>query len=376
MALLNVIEQEMTNEQLVVRNHIEDFNTKSQLIVYESQEALFYKNGQALDLFGPGKHTLTTENVPIIKKIFGAIFGGKTPFPCDVYFINKVNVLDIVWGTDAPIELEDPKYPMIVGVRANGQTGIRVIDSRRFAVKVVGQLQEFTVDAVRRSIKGMMLSSIKESIAAVIIEKKISILDISTRLSEIATEIQDKINAKIADLGLECDHFSVNSIMARDGDLDELRKMKAKTMALTSDADLEAYRIRTLSAARAQARATEGYTYADERRFDVLEGAAKNEGGAGGFINMGVGLGVGMGVGGEVGRMAQSAMQSNVAAQTAAADASGKVCPGCGASVAANAKFCPNCGQAQPSGPRFCPECGARVADGGKFCGECGTKLV
>jgi len=376
MALLNVIGQEMTNEQLVVRNHIEDFNTKSQLIVYESQEALFYKNGQALDLFGPGKHTLTTENVPIIKKIFGAIFGGKTPFPCDVYFINKVNVLDIVWGTDAPIELEDPKYPMIVGVRANGQTGIRVIDSRRFAVKVVGQLQEFTVDAVRRSIKGMMLSSIKESIAAVIIEKKISILDISTRLSEIATEIQDKINAKIADLGLECDHFSVNSIMARDGDLDELRKMKAKTMALTSDADLEAYRIRTLSAARAQARATEGYTYADERRFDVLEGAAKNEGGAGGFINMGVGLGVGMGVGGEVGRMAQSAMQSNVAAQTAAADASGKVCPGCGASVAANAKFCPNCGQAQPSGPRFCPECGARVADGGKFCGECGTKLV
>ena len=376
MALLNVIEQEMTNEQLVVRNHIEDFNTKSQLIVYESQEALFYKNGQALDLFGPGKHTLTTENVPVIKKIFGAIFGGKTPFPCDVYFINKVNVLDIVWGTDAPIELEDPKYPMIVGVRANGQTGIRVIDSRRFAVKVVGQLQEFTVDAVRRSIKGMMISSIKESIAAVIIEKKISILDISTRLSEIATEIQDKINAKIADLGLECDHFSVNSIMARDGDLDELRKMKAKTMALTSDADLEAYRIRTLSAARAQARATEGYTYADERRFDVLEGAAKNEGGAGGFINMGVGLGVGMGVGGEVGRMAQSAMQSNVAAQTAAADASGKVCPGCGASVAANAKFCPNCGQAQPSGPRFCPECGARVADGGKFCGECGTKLV
>jgi len=275
--------------------------------------------------------------------------------------------------------IEDLGNVRIAVINAMGRINMEPLDCPfRETEKVLERMKsaKFTVDAVRRSIKGMMLSSIKESIAAVIIEKKISILDISTRLSEIATEIQDKINAKIADLGLECDHFSVNSIMARDGDLDELRKMKAKTMALTSDADLEAYRIRTLSAARAQARATEGYTYADERRFDVLEGAAKNEGGAGGFINMGVGLGVGMGVGGEVGRMAQSAMQSNVAAQTAAADASGKVCPGCGASVAANAKFCPNCGQAQPSGPRFCPECGARVADGGKFCGECGTKLV
>ena len=136
MAQLHVIEQEMTNDQLVVRHHVEDFNAKSQLIVYESQEALFYKNGQALDLFPSGRHELTSENVPLLKRIFGGLFGGKTPLPCDVYFINKVNVLDVIWGTDSPIELEDPKYHLLVRVRANGQTGIRVKDSRRFAAGV------------------------------------------------------------------------------------------------------------------------------------------------------------------------------------------------------------------------------------------------
>ena len=76
MSLLQLIEQEMKNAQLVVRSHIEDFNAKSQLIVYESQEAIFYKNGQALVLFGPGRHTLSSENVPVLKRFFSHLFGG------------------------------------------------------------------------------------------------------------------------------------------------------------------------------------------------------------------------------------------------------------------------------------------------------------
>ena len=374
MAGVEVIEQEMTNDQLVVRHHVEDFNAKSQLIVYESQEALFYKNGQALDLFPSGRHELKSENLPFFKRIFGNLFGGKTPLPCDVYFINKVNVLDVIWGTDSPIELEDPKYPMLVRVRANGQTGIRVTDSRRFAVKVVGQLQEFTVDAVRRCIKGMMMSSIKECIATVIIEKQVSILEVTTKLSEIAAGIQDKMNARVADLGIAIDHFAINAIMPSDGDLDALRKMKNKMMDMNSDTDMEAYRIRRLGEAQAHSRSVQGYTYQDERRFDVMQSAAQNEGMAGAFVNMGMGLGMGAGVGQAMNNMAQN-LQQPAPAAAPAAPAGMKTCPQCGGSVPATAKFCGNCGQQMPQGPRFCPECGTKCVENSKFCGNCGTRL-
>lgn len=378
MSLLQLIEQEMTNDQLVVRSHIEDFNAKSQLIVYESQEAIFYKNGQALDLFGPGRHTLSSENVPVLKRFFSHLFGGKTPLPCDVYFVNKVNVLDIIWGTDSPVQLEDPKYPMLVSVRANGQTGVRVKDSRRFLVNVVGQLKEYTVDGVRRAIKGMMMAAIKESIAVAIVEKKISILEVATKLTELSATIGQKLNGAIADLGIETTHFTLSAILPSDGDLDELKALK-KTM-MNTEADM--YRERRESETRAYARATEGYTYQEERRFDVMEGAAKNEGGAGGsFINMGVGLGMGAGVGKEMGNMYAGIMQPNApvptpnaAAPSASAPTAEKVCPSCGAPVAAGAKFCSNCGQAQPQ-VKFCPECGTRCEAGSKFCMNCGTKL-
>ena len=366
MALLHVIEQEMNNEQLVVRHHIEDFNAKSQLIVYESQEALFYKNGQALDLFAPGRHDLKSDNLPFFKKIFAHLFDGKTPLPCDVYFINKVNVLNMQWGTDSPIELEDPKYPALVRVRSNGQTGIRVIDSRRFTVKVVGQLREFTVEELRRCIKVMMMSSIKECIATTIIEQGVSILEIATKLSDIARATEEKLNARIADLGIALDHFSINAIMPSDGDLDIVRKIKNQN----TEVDLEAYRIRKLGEARAHARNAEGYTYQEERRFDVLESAAQNEGSASAFMNVGMGLGMGTGVGQAVNTMAQTLQQ-----QPTAPPANTKTCPQCGGTVPANAKFCSNCGQPMPQGPRFCPECGTKCVENSKFCANCGTRL-
>ena len=367
---LSVISNEFANNLLVSKSHVEDFNTKSQLIVYESQEALFYKDGQALDLFGPGRHSLNTENVPFLKRIFGALFGGKTPFPCDVFFINKVNVLDLLWGTDSPIVVEDPKYHLIVNVRANGQTGIHVIDSRRFVVKVVGLLPELSVDSVRRSIKGMMLSAIKETIAQTIVEQGVSILEVTTRLSTLGEAMQSRLNQRIADLGLAVDHFAINSIAGDENDLVKLREAKEKRLLAMNDAELEAYKMTVLSEARAKSRAMEGYTYQDERRFDVLEGAAKNEGGSAAFMNMGVGLGMGAGVGREVGRMTEQ-----IAVAPAQAPAAAQSCPKCQAPIPAGARFCPGCGSPVEQGPRFCPQCGARCAQGSRFCSGCGAKL-
>ena len=371
---LSVIKCETDNFQLVTKSTIENFNAKSQLVVNESQEALFYKDGQALDLFASGRHSLDTENLPFLKRIFGKIFGGTTPFTCEVFFINKVSVMVIPWGTDSPIVLEDPKYHLIVGVRANGQTGIRVKDSRKFVVKVVGQLREYTVENVRRAIKGAMMSLVKETIASTIVNQGVTILEISTRLSELSELMQVRLNEKLDDLGLEVQHFYVGTIFAGDNDLAKLREAKERRLEVMNEAELEAYKMGVLSEARAKARAVEGYTYQEERKFDVLEGAANNTGASGNIVGAGIGLGMGFGMMGEV-HKATGQMLGGTQNASAPVAQGGAVCPNCGASVGASAKFCPECGTKIEKKKKFCPECGNPVEPGSKFCGECGTKI-
>lgn len=378
---LDVISCVMDNETLVQKSQIQDFNTKSQLIVNEAQEALFYKDGQALDLFGPGKHSLNTDNLPFLKRIFGKFFGGKTPFPCEVFFINKVTIMDIPWGIGKdPIVLEDPLYHIIVGVKANGQTGIVVKDSRRFVLKVVGQLPVFDVESVRKIIKTMMIASVKEAIAKTIVEKRVSILEISTKLSELASEIRQHLNESLEDLGLAATHLHIPTIFAEDSDLAKLRQAKEKRMELMNDAELEAYKIQVLSEARAKARAAEGYTYQDERKYDVLESAANNSGTGGTLINAGLGLGVGLGVMNEVGKVTSASMNPQQPQQPQQqAQGATRTCPTCAATLPATAKFCSNCGATMPAevkaAAKFCPECGFKLEGPTKFCPECGNKI-
>ena len=360
--LPHVIEHEGDNSTLVYRYKCEDLNTKSKLIVHDTQEALFFKSGQALDLFGAGAHNLKTENLPLLKKVFSKIYSGGIPFPVEVYFINKVNVLDIIWGTDAPIDVKDPEYPVIVGVRANGQTGIRIKDSRRFVLKVVGQLQDYSVDAVRRAIKGLMLASIKECIAKAIIEKGVSILKISAYLSELSQKIMANLNERVDDLGIEINHFAVSSIDTPKEDAEELRSLM--------DVDQEKRRMDMM-----------GYTYHDKRKYDIAEGAATNQGMAGGLMGIGMGLGVGGVLGGTVGQMVNSqfnqTQQPVQQAQPAQpVNQAGMVaCGSCGAQIAQGSKFCSNCGAPQAQ-QTFCPECGTKCAPGSKFCTNCGNKLA
>ena len=374
---LQIIKCVTDNTQIVTKSKIEDFNTNSQLIVNESQEALFYKDGQALDLFPSGRHTLTTENLPFFKRFFSKLFGGgkKTPFTCEVFFINKVSVLDITWGTDTPIPLEDPKYGLLVNVRASGQTGIRVIDSRKFVVKLVGQLPQYTVDSIRKSIKGVMLSMIKESIATAIVNQKVSILEISTHLSELSDEICKKVNERIAsEYGLEITQFYINTIFAGEGDLKKLREVKEKRLVELNNIELEALRTQTLDidmeAKRMQAW---GYSYQDRRQFDVLESAAQNTGAAGGIINAGVGLGMGFGVMNQVSNSMQN-MVNQAQQPQQPAQPSGMICASCNGVIPAEAKFCPSCGKEAVPAKRFCTNCGQELTPETKFCPSCGTK--
>ena len=339
------------NNTLVKKSYIENFNTQSQLIVNESQEALFYKEGQALDLFGPGRHTLVTENLPIFRKFFNHLFGNNTPVPCEVFFINKVSVLDVLWGTPSPIVLEDPQYHLIVNVKSSGQCGIIVKDSRKFIVKVVGQLPQFDVENVRRSIKGMMMTSLTNIIANTIVNEKIGILEIATRLEELSASVQRKLNEKLDDIGLETVHFNIGTIFTNDEDISLLKQAKA----------------------RAAARATEGYTYQEEQKFDVLKTAAGNTSTAGGMIGMGVGIGAGLGFMGEIREQTGSAM--NPAPAQPAANAPTKTCANCGAANDPGAKFCQECGSPMAPAKKFCTECGTQCEGSAKFCSVCGHKF-
>ncbi len=354
------------NRVLVARSEIEDFNTKSQLIVDESQEAIFYKDGNALDLFGPGRHPLNSDNLPILKRIFGAIFKKKTPFPCHVYFINKATVLTQIWGTDTPIQTQDPKFGILVHARGFGQYGIRVEDSRRFIVSIVGQLPEFSTEAIHKYIKGLLVSKAKIEIAKAIAGEKISYVDIAQYQEIIGAKTQEAINKDLEEYGLRVTNFYIESINIPDEDFALLRKKREEFAAGMAEVELEAERTKMLAKARAEARAAEGYTYQEEQKFDVLKTAAGNEGSAGNLMGVGMGLGMGAAVGNALGGSA--AQTGGVMNETG-----GKKCPECGANIPPNAKFCPECGHKIPIA-RYCSNCGTKLAEGAKFCPECGTK--
>ena len=118
----------------------------TQLVVQESQEAILFRDGQALDLFGPGRYVLSTDNIPLLRRLINLPTGGETPFKAHVWFVNKLNILDVKWGTLSPLLLRDPEYQIPIPVRAYGQFGVRIRDSRKFLLKLVGTRTQLTRD--------------------------------------------------------------------------------------------------------------------------------------------------------------------------------------------------------------------------------------
>ena len=131
MAIAEVIKYEGDNSIFVWKHPAEDFNTNSQLIVHESQEAVFFLNGQPLDLFGSGRYTLETQNIPILNKIINIPTGGVSAFHCEVYFVNKVEQMAISWGTDSKLQYIEPNFGFPIYLGAGGEMSLRVDDSKK-----------------------------------------------------------------------------------------------------------------------------------------------------------------------------------------------------------------------------------------------------
>lgn len=293
MAIIDVVKWEINNREFCHKYPSEDLRLGSQLVVYTAQTAFFVKGGKICDEFNAGTYTIKNENIPILCRLINIPFGGDSPFQAEVWFVNGITRLDLKWGTPQPLQLEDPKYQIIVPVRAFGQYGIKIIDPRLFLETLIGNMSTFSAETIDSYFKGKLISNLNSILTKKIIQDKVSILDISSELIEISSFCQQEINTNFIKYGIELVDFSIMSINVPQDDpsLAKLKEAKA-TMARLNVTGRDVYQM--------------------ERSFDVLETAAGNTG-----VGMQMmGVGVGMGFGGAINGLVDQNLNTNPPSQT------------------------------------------------------------
>lgn len=393
--IADIIKYEGDNSTFIWKHPLEDFNSLTQLIVHESQEAIFFMNGQALDLFGPGRYTLETQNIPKIGRLLNRTTGDKTPFHCEVYFINKTEQMAIKWGTDSKVQYIEPTYGFPISIGASGEMSLRAEDSRKLLLKLVGTENFLGQQKLIGFFRSFLMTRVKTYIAQVMKANAINIFEIDEHLTNFSDSIKALLVPDFADYGVALEQFFVTNIVKPDGDrqYEKFKELHFRQYADVAEAKLrqqtdiiyaqtEAQKTVIASQAMATKRAQEGYTYQQERGFDVAEKIAQNEA-VGEFTNMGVGFGTMAGVGGAVGGMVGGMMNDTMnaamnpqpsQAQAAQPTVSGGFCENCGAKLVPGTAFCEECGTPVPKDESKCEKCGYVFERPGKFCPKCGTK--
>jgi membrane protease subunit (stomatin/prohibitin family) len=303
-ALLDRIKYDAdTDANLVWKFPREDIRLGAQLVVNQSQEAVFVKGGQVADVFGPGTHTLSTGNLPLLGKLVNLPFGGNTPFTAEVWYVNKTVKRDLKWGTRGPVQVIDPVYNFPVSVRSYGQWGLRIEDSRSFVAQVVGTLQTTDTDRIEEYFAGEILQRLSDALARYFVDKNVSVFQVSARLNELSAFAGQGIAPEFRRFGIEIVNFNVMRISIPPEEQQKFQDILGKRME-----------IEQVSQAKV------GQAYVTMRSFDTLEKAAQNEGAAGGMLAGGVGLGAGLGAGVSVGQQVGQALNVQPAASAPAPD--------------------------------------------------------
>lgn len=294
MALIDVVKCEVNDRNFIYKFPSDDLRLGTQLVVYPAQTAFFVRGGQVCDEFTAGTYTIKTENIPILNKLINIPFGRKSPFKAEVWFVNQIAKLDMKWGTPLPIQLEDPKYGVIVPVRAFGQYGIKVIEPRLFIESLIGNMTSFTSDKINEYFKGKMVAQLSSLLAEKISNEKTSVLDINTQLVSMSEFCQERLSQHFLQFGLQLIDFTFMSINIPQDD-PSFKKLK--------EAIDKAAQLRIVGRDICQM----------DRSFDVMEKAAANEGSMGNVANMGMGLGFGLNMGNQMGTIMGQNLNPNIA---------------------------------------------------------------
>ncbi|MCC8153867.1 MAG: SPFH domain-containing protein [Tannerellaceae bacterium] len=385
--IIDIIKYEGDNSTFIWKHPCEDFNTTTQLIEHVALEAIFFLNGQALDLFGPGRYTLETQNIPLLRRIINIPSGGETAFHCEVYFINRTEQMAIRWGTDSKVQYIEPTYKFPISIGASGEMSLSVDDSRKLLVKLVGTERVLDRQQLTMYFRSILIAKVKTYMAQTMRAKAINIFEIDESLEAFSDEIRERLIPDFLDYGIQLRRFYITTVVKPDGDpqYEKFKELHFRQYADIAEAQLqqqvgvieqqtEAQKMIIESKALATKRVQEGYTYQQERGFDVAEQVAQNEA-VGEFSNMGVGLGMMTGVGGAVGGMVGGAVSNAFDGinNTSQQPTENRFCTNCGAELTPGAAFCDNCGAAQTASD-ICKKCGFMFTRPGKFCPSCGTK--
>lgn len=375
-----------------------NLSTYTQLIVQESQEAVLFSKGQIIGKFGPGKHTLNTENLPILRNLFGIPFGGKNPFTAEVWFVNKTEPANIDWQTDS-MSIHDVDYQTQIPLVGKGRYALKLVDAEKFLVKIVGTRNEYTDYDLTDQFYGESTMRTKSVIVQFMMNNNIGFKRISGYLDKLSEHLRASLDEFWDGIGFKLNSFYITSVEIDTSTENGQRVANA--------------------IAQQSAMSITGHTWQQEQMFDVAGSAVEgmNSGGNGGMLGglfaigmmngMGGGIGGGMMQPGYAGPsfggsqpIQQGGMQLGQGNGTLAMPARyvycagcskkfmndqafcphcGKKynpCPNCGSDCLDNAKKCTSCGKPLQKGGATCPQCHTPVPDGMRFCGSCGFDMT
>lgn len=319
----------------------------SQLIVEESQQAVFFRDGKALDTFGPGRHTLATQNVPILAGLFGIPFGSDSPFQAAVVFVSTRTFLDLKWGTKEPVPFRDQELAM-VRLRAFGKYAVRVTNAQVFVNTVVGTLGVYHTERLEDWFRDVIVARLTDILG----ENLTSVFDLPRLYDELAMGLKARVAEDFTKYGIELVDLYLGAITPPE----EVQKLIDERSGMAALGDMN--------------------TYLKFKTARAIGDAAQAPGGAGGNVAAGMGVGMGAGLGMMLPQMMRDAMQGGGGAPapggTPAApaapsgnpptsDAAGAGAAGAAAVAGATPAFCSNCGQKLSAGAKFCPSCGTKV---------------
>ena len=423
MAITDVIKYEGDNSTFIWKHPCEDFNSLTQLIVHESQEAIFFMNGQALDLFGAGRYTLETQNIPQVGKLLNRTTGDQTPFHCEVYFINQTVQMGLKWGTDSKVRYIDPESGVPLELGASGEMNLQVSDSRKLLIKLVGTMSgiawgengtNFT-KSIQNSFRPLISTAVKSHLTSSIKEKNINILEVDEHLEELSAVLRQRILPGFEEYGLTIPQFYLTTVVLPEDNpnfkrIRELytiglqkRMISAETEIKTAQAFAEA----DVTAARRQIELERQTTQTEIARREaerkIIEAQAEAEAmKAGGFAEAEVmraqgynqkdvieaevqkAYAAGMGLMGANGGSSGGGVASDMVSMMAGMKVAGVMMDkmdgmmgGLGGSTQKTPETSEKAADTA-SAPEtvICPTCGAKLPAGAKFCFECGNKVV